>query len=105
MARDRCAAATTIATGGFDRRDDDRAAARLARRPLPAAGTLIDGVVDASGVRRSSACRETFPTVCCRPSQQDQTARPGDRVRVRVMDNKGAKKWSCTPATFAPGLR
>ena len=82
----------------FDRRDDDRAAAPPRPPPrCPPPGTLIDGVVD-----RVRACGAfvrvpgDFSDGLLPTSQQDQTARPGDRVRVRVMDNKGAEKWSCT---------
>ena len=82
----------------FDRRDDDRAAAPPRPPPrCPPPGTLIDGVVD-----RVRACGAfvrvpgDFSDGLLPTSQQDQTARPGDRIRVRVMDNKGAEKWSCT---------
>lgn len=82
--------------GRFDRRDGD-CAAPLRPRRCPPPGTLIDGVVD-----RVRACGAfvrvpgEFSDGLLPTSQQDRTARPGDRVCVRVMDNKGAEKWSCT---------
>jgi hypothetical protein len=69
----------------FDRRDDDRAVAPPRPPPrCPPPGTLFVRVPG------------DFSDGLLPMSQQDQTARPGDRIRVRVMDNKGAEKWSCT---------